>query len=398
MKKLLLIIFLQAAVSSLYAQGCITVAEDQNPDDCNFTFCGPYDFSKGIYRIPYPDGTLVHCTNDPLKHCPRGAIDMSGASGQSSYNIVAAADGWIRAIHDEDTEKCTCKNGDNCDNNYVWIEHPNGEWTKYTHVKHNSVDDLGLEEDDWVTRGTVIGKEGTVGCSTGDHCHFEVAVPVDTNTLLFDAGGGWIDEVWANNLIPVFCTISGNKMVSGGDYFAFDCFDDCSASMPTVNVTYASGVFKVFLDDNAIENSHDFKFQANSSGELHAANEITLNPGFEAQLNATFAARIGTCDESALKAVQEAVPNSLIDVGQFNIYPNPAADQITVEVKLKSFEPYTLLIRDMAGRTLQQRSNVNANNDFIQESFSVSVFADGMYVAEVQQGGEIWLEKFMVQH
>ncbi|MEO6167585.1 MAG: T9SS type A sorting domain-containing protein [Chitinophagales bacterium] len=158
------------------------------------------------------------------------------------------------------------------------------------------------------------------------------------------------------------------------------------------------GVLKVFLDDNAITNSHDFKFQANSSGELHAANEITLNPGFEAQINATFAARIGTCDESALKAAQEAVENSLMEDGLFNIYPNPAADLITVEMKLKSFEPYILIIRDIAGRTLHQSNNANGNNDFIRESFSVNTFADGMYVVEVKQSGERWIEKFMVQH
>lgn len=166
MKNLITIVLLLLFFQNTHAQSCITVSDDQNPDQCNYNFCGPYDFSKGVYRLPYPDGTLVHCTNDHFKHCPRGALDMSGASGQSSYNVVASADGWIRAINDEDSEECTCEGGDNCDNNYVWIEHPNGEWTKYTHVRQNSVDDLGLSEDDWVTRGTVIGKEGSVGCST----------------------------------------------------------------------------------------------------------------------------------------------------------------------------------------------------------------------------------------
>ena len=398
MKNLITIVLLLLFFQNTHAQSCITVADDQNPDQCNYDFCGPYDFSKGVYRLPYPDGTLVHCTNDHFKHCPRGALDMSGASGQSSYNVVASADGWIRAINDEDSEECTCEGGDNCDNNYVWIEHPNGEWTKYTHVRQNSVDDLGLSEDDWVTRGTVIGKEGSVGCSTGDHVHFEVAVPIDTNILLFDEGGGWIDNDWARNLVPVFCGISGNKMVSGGDYFAFDCSSACNSILPAVNSSYGSGVFKVFLNSYSLENTHDFKFQSNSSGELHAAHEIILNPGFEAQSNAVFAARIGECDESALKEAQELLENSMVDFQKLTIFPDPANDLLTLEMKLKSSEPYTLMLRDMTGRTLLLRDQISAESNFIQALFSVSTFADGMYVIELQQGAERWIEKFMVQH
>mgnify|MGYP003435054252 FL=1 len=67
-------------------------------------------------------------------------------------------------------------------------------------------------------------------------------------------------------------------------------------------------------------------------------------------------------------------------------------------MKLKSSEPYTLLIRDMTGRTLILRDHLSAESSFIQALFSVSTFADGMYVAEVQQGGAQWIEKFMVQH
>lgn len=379
------------------AQSCITITDDQNPGKCNYTFCGPYDFSKGVYRLPYPDGTKVHCTNDHMKHCPRGAIDMSGASGQSSYNIVAAADGWIRSIHDEGTVQCTCENGDNCDNNYVWIEHPNGEWTKYTHVKHNSVDDLGLQENDWVTRGTVIGKEGTVGCSTGDHCHFEVAVPIDTNTLIFDSGGGWIDGDWARNLVPVFCSISGNKMVSGVDYIAMDCFGNCNASLPSTDISYGSGIFKVFMDQNEITNNHDFIFQSNSSGELHAANEITLSPGFEAQWNATFAARIGPCDGSALKAETADDWPATFEIGQITLFPNPASSRITLEMQLDHSLPYQIRINDVSGRTVFMEEQLPPLSGHIQHTIATNMLTDGFYVIEVHQQLSKWIGKFAIQ-
>ena len=141
----LLIAICVSSLASAQIVVCFGVAADQDSAKCHEDYCTPnepFDISKGIYRIPYQVGTLVHVTNDHIKHCPRGAVDMSGDNGASEYNIVASADGWIRAISDSHTQQCTCHNGDDCDNNYVWIDHPNSEWTKYTHVKYHSASDL----------------------------------------------------------------------------------------------------------------------------------------------------------------------------------------------------------------------------------------------------------------
>ena len=96
--------------------------------------------SKGVYRIPFENGTEVHVTNDHLKHKPVGRIDMSGRGGDGEYKIVAAADGTVRFI--EDSFSAQIQNDDDpdtpnkpCTNNYVWIEHANGEWTKYSHMQ-----------------------------------------------------------------------------------------------------------------------------------------------------------------------------------------------------------------------------------------------------------------------
>src|SRR5215212_8719474 len=56
--------------------------------------------SKGVYRIPFENGTQVHVTNDHLKHSPPGRIDMSGREGGGEYKIVAAADGTVRFVED----------------------------------------------------------------------------------------------------------------------------------------------------------------------------------------------------------------------------------------------------------------------------------------------------------
>ncbi|HUM48249.1 MAG TPA: hypothetical protein PLD84_15065, partial [Chitinophagales bacterium] len=102
MKNILLLLLASIMFSGLHAQPCINVAETCNEDGCGFTYCGPYELSKGIYRLPYVDGTEIEVTCDHLSHCPRGRIDMVGTDGDISgnYHIAAAADGHIRAIVD----------------------------------------------------------------------------------------------------------------------------------------------------------------------------------------------------------------------------------------------------------------------------------------------------------
>src|SRR5262245_42598780 len=111
MKKIILLI-LGFWAGAIYAQPCITVSSECGGSN---DYCGPYELSSGIYRIPFANGTEVEVTNDHFTHCPRGRIDMVGNNGSS---IVAAADGWIRHIEDNHTQQCDCS-VTFCLNNYV---------------------------------------------------------------------------------------------------------------------------------------------------------------------------------------------------------------------------------------------------------------------------------------
>jgi hypothetical protein len=138
--------------------------------------------SSGVYRIPYCDGTPVRCTADDTTHSPPNRIDLA-AQGEDRFNlVVAAADGIVRLIVDN---FCENRPGlDPCNNNYVWIEHSNGEWTKYSHMIRNSVRrGAGLR----VRAGRILGIEGDVGCADGQHLHFEVAeLGADSNPISCD--------------------------------------------------------------------------------------------------------------------------------------------------------------------------------------------------------------------
>src|SRR5688572_32951335 len=88
-----------------------------------------FEFSRGLYRIGYEDNVFITVGSDVYTHDPLGKYDFG--TDASDPDIVAAADGWIRWIEEDNFDDCH-PNGDGnpcCwwENNYVIIEHPNGE-------------------------------------------------------------------------------------------------------------------------------------------------------------------------------------------------------------------------------------------------------------------------------
>ncbi|MDQ3287318.1 MAG: peptidoglycan DD-metalloendopeptidase family protein [Pseudomonadota bacterium] len=177
--------------------------------------------SKGVYRIPYADGTQVRVGSDSVDHSPPGRIGLNGRGG-GPYRIVAAADGTVRHVVDGFDQRIDCRYlpvGEHR-NNYVWIEHANGEWTKYTHMAKGSSTAAGLKPGQFVKAGTVVGEEGDVGCATGDHLHFEVGVPKARDGIAIVGGFLTGNAGSARNRIPRICGIAGSGFESGVSYDA----------------------------------------------------------------------------------------------------------------------------------------------------------------------------------
>jgi len=209
----------------------------------------PFTVSEGIYRIPFDDGIGVTITGDHHDHSPVNRIDMVAGLGQP---VVAAASGILRAVVDfngnfpgagdgvdkfgnaqNDALEHSCQDGSPavpnsvvvglCQeyNNYVWIEHPNGEWTKYTHMGTGTVTALGWAVGMPINVGDILGFEGDIGRAGGNHLHFEVAVPTNPDDLTpFSTLGGFIQGV---NVVPYVCDIPTNLYATGAAYVAADC-------------------------------------------------------------------------------------------------------------------------------------------------------------------------------
>lgn len=226
--------------------------------------------TSGIYRMPYADGTVFDVWQDHHTHSPN--TDRTDLSAGTGATIVAAAGGWIRYIRDhngdtfgrgdglahdsltvqDDDLEHACSNNNpqvpadppnpivgTCAqyNNYVWIEHPNGEWTKYTHFGTGTVTiDNGWQVDDWVDAGEVLGLEDDIGAASGSpsasHLHLEAAQANNPNAAtlpLTSRKTGFVDLSLAVNLVPRTCDEDGNIFlydVDNDDLTANPCDND----------------------------------------------------------------------------------------------------------------------------------------------------------------------------
>jgi hypothetical protein len=107
-----------------------------------------------------------------------------------------------------------------CRNNYVWVEHANGEWTNYSHLARGSASELAkLQVGDDVAAGAFIGHEAAVGCAMLDQVHFEVAV-ADRRTSI-DSGGFLLATRAASARgVRSFCNVPGEAVLKNGTYRA----------------------------------------------------------------------------------------------------------------------------------------------------------------------------------
>jgi Peptidase family M23 len=259
-----------------------------------------FEMSRNIYRVPYSNGTDVHISRDHYNHSPVGRYDMSGSGNGSScsanYPIVAAAAGYVRRIedsHDVHGPSCT----ENCSdyNNYLWIEHANGEWTKYSHMRRNSSTvSAGLIEGEFVNAGQLLGYECEIGQASGPHLHFEVRHPNDPDNVQISALGGFMSD--ATHRIPVICGQSKNYWEAGDDLTSAAC-SACNTAVSLFMSNQIFGANKVYarLVGGAITTSANLTFSSTSSTMLQSSTGITFGPGLLITQGAYFNAGIGSC-------------------------------------------------------------------------------------------------------
>jgi hypothetical protein len=251
-----------------------------------------FEFSRNIYRSPYANGTEYRVSQDDVTHSPIGAFDLraQGDDNCDTHRIVAAAAGTVRNVVDNWNVSGP---GNSAFNNYVWIQHVNGEWTKYTHFKQNSV---VVSVGDVVCAGDFLGFECSIGAvSPADfrHLHFEVRAPADPVNPPISLAGGFMDSS-EPRLLPVICDIPNNYFTKDEIYTAANC--SCSnANQNFVILSVGNGEKEVSLATTAITAGTLVSFANGSNGFFRAGNNVTFTPGFTASAGTYFSATIGPC-------------------------------------------------------------------------------------------------------
>lgn len=180
--------------------------------------------SSGVYRLPFADGTEVSVFDDAASHRPVGAVDLVGEPREGKlHRIVAAADGTVMAIQDGFSEQQSGRAASLCHNNFLWLAHPNGEWTLYGHMATGTTSGkAGLKVGDHVRAGQYVGDEGAVGCAMLNHVHFEVAVPQAGDPI--DKGGFLNGNEQRQRMrVPRFCDLEEQTVRKDVHYTAAAC-------------------------------------------------------------------------------------------------------------------------------------------------------------------------------
>lgn len=404
--------------------------------------------SSGIYRVPYADGTDVNISRDHITHAPAPLrLDMSGTGGNGGpYTIVAAADGWIRALVDFHSGCCSGLSGCSDCNNYVWIQHTNGEWTKYTHFITGSVTANNFTLGQFICAGTPLGLEGDVGSSSGGgsnraaitcdgnvalqnsidsvnavniglgndsmrcaiHLHFEVGIPDDLSDP-FDTLGGFLN---GQNLIPVFCDIPGNIMVGGTSVTANPCdYGSCDDDLVLQNQDFNVGEIGVFQANNEITADNNFDVNAEGNVLMSAGERITLGPGFSANANSYFMARIGDCNKSpgaicnaGLKvAITESeitnLGDKIITLGLVT-YPNPVSEFLNIVYMVGETSVVNLKVINIYGQEMMRLDeNVVREKGVVHKvQMNTGLMPPGTYYCIFQSGKNMKVNRFVKIH
>lgn len=202
------------------------------------------------------DGVTVHA--DALEHSCQDASEDLDSDGNLDPGEDLDADGVLDTSIPNSAVITVCQNY----NNYIWIEHPNGEWSKYTHLQTGSITGGpgNLSVGDTVQVGHPLGIEADIGRATGRHLHHEVAVRTDpTDDTPFSSGsfiagaipgggnesptgpavtgyyaGGFIQ---GSNLVPFVCDIPGNLYADSTSSPGNDAFtaNPCTNTAPTAS-------------------------------------------------------------------------------------------------------------------------------------------------------------------
>ena len=125
-----------------------------------------------VYALPYRPGKahwVVQGYGGKFTHQGRSRYSVDFAMPEGTP-IYAAREGIVAETRMDSNESGTTDEYRELAN-YVIIEHPDGTWAEYYHLRENGVE---VKVDEEVQRGQLIGYSGNTGYSKIPHLHFAI--------------------------------------------------------------------------------------------------------------------------------------------------------------------------------------------------------------------------------
>jgi hypothetical protein len=70
----------------------------------------------------------------------------------------------------------------------------------------------------------------------------------------------------------------------------------------------------------------------------------------------------------------------------YNVYPNPATDNLTIEINAAIDDYYTITIIDVLGNQVASMPSTKINQGSFKKAFDISTLSSGVYTYRIKSG------------
>jgi murein DD-endopeptidase MepM/ murein hydrolase activator NlpD len=315
----------------------------------------------------------------------------------SQIEVIAAASGTIIQKADGNFDRNCSSN--NLTANSIIIQHADGSYALYWHMKKNSVTGKAIGQT--VVAGEYLGVVGSSGSASGPHLHFEIWSG-STNTTYKDPFAGACNTLnvaswWASqkpHTDPAIMKVSVNATdtVMPGCPTTETPNESDAYVVPFQGVSLAPGYakFYIFLREIPAGATIDLKI-LNPNGTTFNSWTYTV-PTFNKISYWGFSKLLPTTDGDY---IFQATYNSLTcskaftithslgigisaDADYLKVFPNPTSNEFSLIGNGLENGTYTYCLTNITGQIIEAKK-INIDNNILEKSFSVGGLSTGIY-------------------
>jgi len=386
-----------------------------NLTDCGYHFIGAY-VDQNTAAGSFSDFNCESNTYDAhqgtdIAIWPYGFYKMDN----SQVEVIAAAAGTIVQKADGNFDRNCSQN--TLTANSIIIEHADGSYALYWHMKKNSVTLKSVGQT--VTAGEYLGVVGSSGSASGPHLHFEIWSGATSSTYkdpfsgtcnTLNANSWWSSQKPHTDPQVIKVSVNTTDLVLPGCPNTETPNESDSFTIPFQGSGLAPGYAKFYVfsrDDNtgltgvckilnpngSTFNSWTYTSTAYNKAYIRGYSKLLpTNPGiytFEVTYNSVRCARNFTI-------VNPLASTDFENFKMLEVSPNPVLDSFTISGKGVPNGMYDLILSTASGQIISNEKMYVTKNDLLK-SFSIAKLARGVYLLTIDNGKTRTVKKIIKQ-